>query len=1358
VGETFTGPAHVGDAATVEQDGSVKVGITREEPRVLFVTAGGDSVVGHLDTLASCSFISATTQQRLGLQVHSTTRRTGYAQKGQGVPTTDMLGEATMKLRLCSGSGRDAVMSKNLYTDVLVVRDLRYDMIVGRDLLAQLGVKLHINTTPAYPTSPTDSHRAEHEGVDETSAHRVCAMDVEVELYQEQDEIREVNMDEGALENLLSTMNSQLATVIRRHRTILRTQLKEDACRVGEHQINLLPGTVPYKRGYYRLSMDEKLFLEKELADLLRLGIIRRSRSPWGSPVVLVKKATGGLRMCVDYRRLNASTIAEVEPLPFLEDIVDRLHGARYFSKLDLKSGFWQVVMREADTEKTAFLTHQGQYEWTRMPFGLRNATATFQKVMRRVLGGLDHCSITHVDDVLIFSKTMEEHVAHVDEILQRLEEANLIVNLTKCEFLKEEIVFVGHTFAAGGMTVVQSKVAAINNIKRPSTATDVRRFLGMTGYYRKFIRNYARIAQPLNTLTKKDSKFTWGCHAEEGFTTLKHALTSAPILVHPDNTRTFIVETDASDLAVGAVLCQDYDGDHKPIAFYSRVLNPAEKNYHTTEKECLAVVEALAHWRHYLIDRPFQLRTDHQALTWLNTLKDYNKRQTRWAIAIQDYTYEVAHISGASNVVPDALSRLDTLSALEVETPVDAQHAPKSPLTAEQYEDALMSYVRSPEHEMPDELSKTVKRRIERDAMFMSVLEDGTVTHKQREVPVKERRSNLVYHAHILGHYGVENTIGKLQRSFWWPGMRDDVSLHVKNCFACAHYADDNTGNMTARTDQITKLYGPWERWSMDFIGPLRTSKRGCRYILTIVDQLTQYVELFATSDKSSATVSRCIMEVISRFGPPRRMMTDQAKEFIHGVMQELELEIGIKQQMTSTYRPRSNGLAEKTNHLIMLVLKKLAHDDQDNWDTYIPYVAMCDRMRVRDGQQHCPMFLLLGREPNLMQPWKLQTPHDDPLSEVEELQLLDTCLKDHLDKMAALLAITYPELMKENAVRREKVREEMRRKKIIPNGTYVLLRKLRSTGDKLTRKYHGLYRVSGYTSNGNYLLETTRGGPLGTPVPPDRTRVIGNDLASKIMARREYVDDVVEDEVLNPDERRVDKIVDHQETARGLLYHVKWTTGVTEWVPQERLQAAQSIDRYWVMKRGADMINDLPFELQWQQPDTDIAAEAHGTLQISPEHTKSPEGDNTPPSPSIHLDLPMQTIVRHDEVATKSISAPTAGKSLQTSSNESQNHAEPTKTTTRNAQTLLPHRANAPQHHATYLTDERQTPYATTGVGTAERLRDENGSLIDRMRRAELWKQALRTPNTSAKHVPSTHVNPGNQVKNTAKHPSNH
>ena len=429
---------------------------------------------------------------------------------------------------------------------------------------------------------------------------------------------------------------------------------------VTEHQI-ITGEARPVRLAPYRIPQALRQDVRRELEEMLDNGIIEHSSSDWASPLVIVRKKDSSLRLCVDYRRLNSNSKADAYPMPRVDDLIDLVAGSPYITTLDLTKGYWQVPVAKEDCEKTAFTTPFGLYQFTRMPFGLQGAPATFQRMVDKLLNGLNEFAGAYIDDVIVFSKTWSDHLHHLEEIVGKIQEAGLTVKWKKCQFGMPECAYLRHVIGSGTVCPQSAKIEAVRNFEQPTTKTKVRSFLGLTGYYRKFIPDYATLAVPLTDLTRKTkpNQVVWTPECAAAFDQLKDSLCSSPVLKSPDWDKPFILQTDASNRGVGAILSQpDADGSDRPVAYFSRKLLPREERFSTIEKECLAIKLGVQAFQVYLIGRTFTIQTDHRSLAWLDRMKDANARLTRWSLLLQSYTFNVEYRAGGKNGNADGLSR----------------------------------------------------------------------------------------------------------------------------------------------------------------------------------------------------------------------------------------------------------------------------------------------------------------------------------------------------------------------------------------------------------------------------------------------------------------------------------------------------------------------------------------------------------------------------------------------------------------------------------------------------------------------------------------------------------------------------
>jgi hypothetical protein len=564
-----------------------------------------------------------------------------------------------------------------------------------------------------------------------------------------------------------------------------------------EFSIELLPGTAPISKRPYRMDVKDLAELKKQIEELLSKEFIRPSSSPWGTPTVFVDKKDGSRRMCVDYRSLNKVTIKNKYPLPRIEDLFDQMRRAKVFSKIDLRSGYHQLKIRMEDIPKTAFTSRYGLYEFTVMSFGLTNAPAYFMYLMNKVfMEYLDKFVVVFIDDILVFSRNVEEHEEHLRLVLQKLREHQLYAKFSKCDFWLKEVSFLGYIITDGGIDVDPSKVQDVLNWNQPKNVPEIRSFLGLAGYYRRFIEGFSKIVKLLTSLLEKGKEFKWDDKCQACFEELKKKLTTAPVLIMPDTHKGFDVYCDASQQGLGCVLMQE----GRVVAYASRQLRKHEQNYPTHDLELAAIVHALKIWRHYMIGIKCQIFTDNKSLKYIFTQRDLNLRQRRWLELIKDYDLDIQYHPGKANVAADALSHKSQVNMLVARlmpqelcwemAQLNLGIAAQSESMTLEIESTLEQEIRK--GQLNDEKIKEYKKLIELDKVSeFREDEQGTIWFKNRIcVPeIKHLRETILKEAHDSAfsiHPGSTKMYQDLKQKYWWYGMKKDVAAHVALCDVC--------------------------------------------------------------------------------------------------------------------------------------------------------------------------------------------------------------------------------------------------------------------------------------------------------------------------------------------------------------------------------------------------------------------------------------------------------------------------------------------------------------------------------------------------------------------------------------------
>ena len=829
-----------------------------------------------------------------------------------------------------------------------------------------------------------------------------------------------------------------------------------------DHRIELLPGSSPPSRPTYRLSPSELDELRKQLADLTAHGFIEPSKSPYGAPVLFVKKKGGELRMCVDYRALNKITVKNKYPLPRIDELFDRLHGAKYFSKIDLRSGYHQVRIHPSDVPKTAFRTRYGHYQFRVLPFGLTNAPATFMHLMQDVFRPLlDTCVIVFLDDVLIYSETLEEHAKHVEEALALLRKHQLYAKASKCEFFRKSISFLGHVVSAEGVSMEQDKVRAVREWPTPKSVKEIRSFLGLAGYYRKFVQGFSRIAAPLSELMKQDKTWEWGDPQQQAFDALKAALVAGPTLLLPDESLPYVVSTDASGFAIGAALCQDQGKGLQPIAYLSKKMLDAETRYPVHEQELLAVVCALKEWRHYLHGRPFTVLTDHHSLQYLQTQPHLSSRQVRWSEFLSEFEFTIQYQKGKDNVVADALSRRQDHAA-----PPAPQLSHVSASSA--LPSALLSSIQSAYQQ--DEACKAILAHPESHREY-NVREGVIYRGEQVYVPSDQSiRTQLLAEAHdvpVSGHVGVTKTHDLLSRTYWWPGITRDVKRYVTTCLPC----QANKPSNQAPIGLLQPLAIParrWEQVSMDLITQLPRTASGHDAIVVFVDKLSKMVHYApSTTSVTAPQLARLFFDVVVRHhGVPVSIVSDRDARFTSLFWRALWQQLGTRLAMSTAYHPQTDGQTERANRTLEDMLRAYVTYRQTDWDQHLTAAEIAYNNSVQASTGFSPFFLNSGQHPHL------------PLSAA-----VRPTNQSNNPPAAELLAELYQDLEQATAnltqaqQRQAHYADQHRREVVFSVGDQVLLSTAHLRNEerapKLAPKFIGPFAVSRVVSSVAYELE---------------------------------------------------------------------------------------------------------------------------------------------------------------------------------------------------------------------------------------------------------------------------------------------
>lgn len=749
------------------------------------------------------------------------------------------------------------------------------------------------------------------------------------------------------------------------------------------HRIILIEPLKHNYRRQYKLSYEEKKELNSQVEELLAQGFIKPSTSPFNSPVLFVKKKDGTLRMCVDYRLLNNNTVKDKFPLPRIEELTTCFGNATVFSKLDLMSGYFQVRVDEEDMEKTAFSTDHGHYEWVVMPFGLTNAPSTFQRMMNQVLAPFINKFVqVYLDDIIIYSSSVEEHYHHLRKILQLLRENHLIAKKKKCSFYFKSLQFLGHIIAKEGIQTDPAKISKIRDWPTPTTIKEAQSFLGLSGYYRRFIKDYSKIAAPImDYITKKKE---WGSDQEQAFAQLKQKLTRAPILIHPiwDPGYTFVVHTDACGSALGYVLEQlDPNGKIRGvIAYGSKKLIGSQLNYSIYDREFLAVVEALRTWRYYLLNRHFLLKTDHHSLIYLKNQNLIDStRVARWLDYLAQYDFSIEYVKGPVNSVADALSRYPYASAVNCLSihAMQSALAPNERLKAEIIESYSQDVhfgqlydILKNSKEIPKTIHHYIKHfRLQDGLLYYSTI-IGDDYNRIVVPPHSDVIRKLMRTAHEIpaaGHFGFLKTYERLNKLFYWPHMLKSIKKYCQRCLTCQKNKPETTG----QKGLFAPLPIPEGRWTditLDFVTGIPKSKHGFDMILVVIDRFTKMAHFIPTVKELTAEgCARLMVDYCFKYhGTPKRMVSDKDIRFVNKFWETIHKLFGTTVLYSTTNHPETDGQTERTNRILNQLLRVYTDNDIYGWDDWLSVVEFAYNSAHQVSIGMSPFELCLGYLPD--------------------------------------------------------------------------------------------------------------------------------------------------------------------------------------------------------------------------------------------------------------------------------------------------------------------------------------------------------------------------------------------------------
>lgn len=945
-----------------------------------------------------------------------------------------------------------------------------------------------------------------------------------------------------------------------------------------EFAVDLVADATPPYRHPYRMSVPERQALKEEIDTWLKNGWIRPSVSPFAAATLNIPKKDGSVRVVIDYRAINNLTIKNRASLPHIEDLFDTLQGATVFSKVDLTSGYYQVRVKDGDEPKTAFNTPFGHYEFMVMPMGMTNAPATFMTLMNQVLNRfINKCVVVFLDDILIFSRSLEEHLQHLREVFGELRRHRLYAKRSKCEFARKKVEFLGHVVSAAGLETAEDKIAKIKDWPEPKNVSEVRSFLGLTGYYRRFVKEYARIAGPLTELTRKEVAYEWTQERQAAFDELKRRLVSAPVLLVPDVTKPFRVVTDASDFAVGAILEQaDEQGNWHPCAYLSKQLNSAERNWATYDKELLAIKHATEKWRPYLAGQHFKVYTDHMPLQYLRAKSKIPRRQIDYLDWLAQFDFTTHYKPGSLNTGADALSRRPDLMELKHITVLtgngEFEELVRQGYRRDSYFARLLALnpqggrLATPGHDNRFQVENGLIYEVKRG-------------HKRLCIPRGVARQRIMQEAHdvpLASHFGPRKTAAAVKEKFWWPTIAKDVKQYVASCVVCQRDKTENR-RPAGLLQPLERPVGRWKDLSMDFVS-LPVDRDGYDAVLVVVDRGTKRVVYIPTHTTATAkeTAELFLKHVFREHGAPESIVTDRDARFMSQFWREFFRMMGTKLKPSTAYHPQTDGQTERANRTLIEQLRHYVGHNQDDWSKYLPHLEFAVNSAVNDSIGMSPFVCDKGRQP--VTPLVLANGHEAAqATKVESTaELIGRLQGIYEEAMAAL--------EEAQGVQREQA-DRRRRPDEFEEGEWVLLSAAnietpinREVGTKkLSPRYLGPFRIAEKRSSVVYKLELPATWKMHPVFHISKLRRY-HEGPEEFGSRGDPRPQAIVDE--DGEERwEVERILKHRRRRGRDEYLVKWAGWPVEeasWEPKDHLDRAEQALLDFEQNRGGKNVED--------------------------------------------------------------------------------------------------------------------------------------------------------------------------------------